>query len=47
MIDPEDLAEKILVALIVELVKDGVRKAKEKAPKPRQPAKHLRDEEAK
>ena len=46
MIDPEDLAEKILVALIVEMLKDGVRKDKEKAPKPKSRPKHLRDEEA-
>ena len=46
MMKPEDLAEKIIVALIVEAAKEIFKTAKEKASKPRDRPKHLRDKEA-
>ena len=46
MTKPEDLAEKVIVALIVEAMKEIFKTVKEKASKPRDRPKHLRDKEA-
>lgn len=43
MIKPDEVAEKVIVALIVEVAKGVFKAAKEKASKPRDQPKHLRD----